>query len=99
MESRKRARRGTNWSLAYPGIRATRDSVQAAEWSRRLDKQMFKISLETDRFFLRLVFHSIRSRKVAEKLRRFAGSLPRFSEAIAGFSRKLKSVPQIAALT
>ena len=67
MESRKRARRGTNWSLAYPGIRATPDSVPAAEWSTRLDMQMFEISLETDRFFLRLVFHSMRSRKVAEK--------------------------------
>jgi len=58
---------GTTWSLAYPGIRAIRDSVHAAEWSRRLGKQMFEITLETDRFFLRLIFHSIRSRKVAEK--------------------------------
>jgi hypothetical protein len=58
---------GTNWSLAYPGIRAIRDSACAAEWSRRLGKQMFEITLETDRFLLRLVFHSIRSRKVSEK--------------------------------
>ena len=58
---------GTNWSLAYAGIRAIRDSVQAAEWSRRLGKQMFETTLETDRSFLRLIFHSIRSRKMAEK--------------------------------
>ena len=58
---------GTNWSLAYPGIRAIRDSAQAAEWSARLGKQMFETTLETDRFPLRLIFHSIRSRKVSEK--------------------------------
>ena len=58
---------GTNWSLAYPGIRAVRDSVEAAEWSRRLGKQMYETTLETDRFFLRLIFHSVRSRKISEK--------------------------------
>lgn len=58
---------GTNWSLAYPGIRAIGDSAQAAEWSRRLGKQMFETMLETDRFLLRLIFHSIRSRKVSER--------------------------------
>ncbi len=58
---------GTNWSLAYPGIRANRDSTQAAEWSKRLGKQMFEITLETDRFSFRLIFHSIRTRKISEK--------------------------------
>lgn len=58
---------GTNWSLAYPGIRANRDSAQAAEWSNRLGKQMFETTLGTDRFFLRLIFHSIRSRKISDK--------------------------------
>ena len=58
---------GTNWSLAYPGIRAVRDSVEAAEWSRRLGKQMYEATLETDRFFLRLIFHSLHSRKTSEK--------------------------------
>ena len=58
---------GTNWSLAYPGIRAIRGSAQAAEWSRRLGKQMFEVTLETDRFLLRLIFHSIRSRKISDK--------------------------------
>ncbi|PYU78350.1 MAG: hypothetical protein DMG50_27850 [Acidobacteria bacterium] len=58
---------GTNWSVAYPGFRAVLDSAHAAEWSRRLGKQMFETTLETDRFFLRLVFHSIRSRKTSEK--------------------------------
>jgi hypothetical protein len=58
---------GTNWSLAYPGIRAIRDSSQASEWTTRLGKQMFEATLETDRFFLRLIFHSIRSRKISDK--------------------------------
>jgi hypothetical protein len=58
---------GTNWSLAYPGIRAIRDSAQAAEWSRKLGKQMYETTLETDRFFLRLIFHSLRSRKISDR--------------------------------
>ena len=43
--------RGTNWSLAYPGIRAIRNSAQAAEWSRKLGKQKYETTLEADRFF------------------------------------------------
>lgn len=58
---------GTNWSDAYPGIRAVHDSVEASEWTRRLGKQMYEATLETDRFFLRLVFHSIRWRKTSDK--------------------------------
>jgi len=58
---------GSNWSLAYPGLVAVPDSGQAAEWSTRLGKQMFEVTLETDRFLLRLIFHSIRSRKISDK--------------------------------
>jgi|SRR5579864_5247583 len=58
---------GTNWSNAYPGLRAVRSSVRAAAWSGRLDKPMFETTLETDRFFLRLIFHSLRVRKISEK--------------------------------
>ena len=58
---------GTKWSVAFPGLRAVPESAQAAEWSRRLSKQMFETTLETDRFFLRLIFHSLRSRKTSEK--------------------------------
>jgi hypothetical protein len=58
---------GTNWSNAYPGICTAPDSVQAVQWSRRLGKQMLEMTLETDRFFLRLIFHSIRSRKISER--------------------------------
>jgi hypothetical protein len=58
---------GTNWSLAYPGLRACLNSAKAAEWTRRLGKPMFEATLETDRFFLRLIFHSIRSLKTSDK--------------------------------
>jgi hypothetical protein len=52
---------GTNWSLAYPGLPATPDSALADEWSRRLSREMFEITLTTDRFFLQIIHHSIRS--------------------------------------
>jgi hypothetical protein len=58
---------GTNWSLAYPGTQPILDSTQAAEWTRRLGKPMFEATLETDQFFLRLIFHSIRSRKIDDR--------------------------------
>jgi hypothetical protein len=58
---------GTNWSNAYPGFRAVTDSVDAAAWSRRLGKPMFETTLETDRFLLRLVFHSLHSRKLNDR--------------------------------
>ena len=58
---------GTNWSLAYPGITVIHDSPSAGEWGKRLGKQMFEVTLETDRFLLRLIFHSVRWQKVSEK--------------------------------
>jgi len=55
---------GTNWSNAYPGLVIVRNSEVADEWSARLNKAMHEITLETDRFFMRLVFHSVQSRKL-----------------------------------
>ena len=57
---------GTDWSNAYPGMAAVPDSRSAIDWSESLGKPMFEATLETDRFFLRLVFHSITSRKISE---------------------------------
>jgi hypothetical protein len=57
---------GTNWSNAYPGITAIGESTLALEWSRRLNKEMFEMIMETDRFFIRLVFHNIRTRKISD---------------------------------
>jgi hypothetical protein len=57
---------GNNWSLAYPGFEAVLDSVEAAEWSGKLGKEMFEFRLETDRFTLRIIFHSIHFRKISD---------------------------------
>jgi hypothetical protein len=57
---------GTNWSNAYPGIVVVHDSTTAKHWSKRLGKDMFEGTLETDRFHLRLVFHSVITRKLSD---------------------------------
>ncbi len=58
---------GTNWSNAYPGISAVEDSDLAKEWAARLHKPFFEAILETDRFWLRLIFSSISSGKTSEE--------------------------------
>jgi hypothetical protein len=55
---------GTNWSNAYPGWSIVRDSDLARRWGTRLGKSLFEVGLETDRFYLRLIFHSIKTRKL-----------------------------------
>ena len=55
---------GTNWSLAFPGLVAVRESKEAADWARRVGHEMYEATLESDRVFLSLVFHSIRSRRL-----------------------------------
>lgn len=50
---------GTNWSLAYPGFEAIDADPSAAAWSERLQQPMFAATVETDRFNISLVFHSI----------------------------------------
>lgn len=57
---------GTGWSLAYPGLTIVRDSELAREWSRRVEHSMFEVTLATDRFALRVIFHSVRTKKVAD---------------------------------
>ena len=55
---------GTEWSMAYQGLTAIEDSELAREWTERLQRPMFELTLETDRFFLKAIFHSVRSRKL-----------------------------------
>ena len=57
---------GVNWSNAYPGITKVGDSQLAAEWSRRLGKPMYEVTIETNQYLLRLVFHSVSSQKVSD---------------------------------
>jgi hypothetical protein len=55
---------GTDWSNAYPGLSVRDQSDLADHWKQRLGRDMAEVSLETDRFFLRLVFHSVLWRKL-----------------------------------
>ena len=57
---------GTDWSNAYPGLTPVRDSPIADGWSQRLGRPMSEIGLETDRFMMRLVFHSVLWRKLSD---------------------------------
>ena len=59
---------GTNWSNAYPGLEARADSRAAAEWANRLGKDMSEATVETDRFHLRLIFHSVSWRKLGDDI-------------------------------
>ena len=55
---------GTDWSDAYPGLEVVRDSRIAQEWTGRLKREMHEVTLETNQFFMRIIFHSVRSRKL-----------------------------------
>lgn len=57
---------GTNWSLAYPGITALIGDDEAEEWARRVGHPMYATTLETDRFNLRLIFHSVKAEMVTD---------------------------------
>jgi hypothetical protein len=56
---------GTDWSLAYPGLIALRESAEAQEWSSRLERSMYAASIETDRFLITLIFSGILHRKLS----------------------------------
>ncbi len=48
---------GTCWSSAYPGLTYIDDSPLARRWSERLETSMHEVSIETETFQLRIVFH------------------------------------------
>ncbi len=58
---------GSNWTLAYPGLWAVEPSPRALEWTSRLGRPMYEAVLETDRFELTLVFHSLRTKKIDDR--------------------------------
>jgi hypothetical protein len=58
---------GTDWSLAYPGIKVPHSSPEAQEWSKRLQRPMYSVSFETDRFYISLVFSEVRHRKLSDE--------------------------------
>ncbi len=45
------------------------DSTLAKSWSERIGRQFHELTLETDRFLIRLIFHDIRHRKLSESTR------------------------------
>lgn len=57
---------GVNWSNAeYRGLNSVNDSSIAAQWTARIGKPFFEATLETNQFWLRLIFHSLRHRKLS----------------------------------
>lgn len=60
---------GTNWSNAYPGLKIVEDSSIATEWSERIGKAFHEVTIETERFFIRVIFHDVRHRKLSDDVR------------------------------
>lgn len=56
---------GTNWSLAYPGLTLLDTDRDAAKWTKLLGRTMYAVSLETDRFKLKLIFADIRTERLS----------------------------------
>ena len=57
---------GACWSTAYPGLTYIDDSPRADYWSTRLGRPMHEISLETEDFELRVVFHDFTVTKLSD---------------------------------
>ena len=57
---------GTDWSLGYPGIKIPLNSPEARDWSKRLQRSMHSASIETDRFYISLVFSEVRHRQLSD---------------------------------
>jgi hypothetical protein len=50
---------GVRWAGAYPGLIYLEDSTAASDWSQRLGRLMHEITIETNVYSLRLVFHDV----------------------------------------
>jgi hypothetical protein len=48
---------GTNWANAYPGFSNVDNSPKAKEWTKKLDKEMRELLVETEIFQLNLIYH------------------------------------------
>jgi hypothetical protein len=57
---------GTDWTLAYPGIRILPSNAEAQHWSSRLQRPMYSASLETDRFCITLIFGGVRHQRLSD---------------------------------
>ena len=59
---------GTDWSLAYPGITILLAAPDAQDWSKRLQRSMHFVSIETDQFYISLIFSEARHRKLSDEV-------------------------------
>lgn len=59
---------GTDWSLAYPGIKILLASPAVQDWSNRLQRPMYLAGVDTDRFCISLVFTEVRDRKPSDEV-------------------------------
>lgn len=50
---------GVNWADAYPGLRYVEASPKAATWAERLSLAMHEVTIETNTYTLRLIFHDV----------------------------------------
>jgi hypothetical protein len=56
---------GTNWSGAWPGLSAPDSTPESLRWAERLGHPMHEMSLATDRFRISMIFHDLRTEKLA----------------------------------
>lgn len=59
---------GVCWSMAYPGLNYIDDSLRARQWSERLERPMHEVTIETEAFQLRLVFHEFTVTKLSDEV-------------------------------
>jgi len=60
---------GACWSTAYPGLTYIDDSPGAREWSQRLGNPMHEVSIETESFLIRVVFHQFTVTRLNDEVR------------------------------
>lgn len=60
---------GACWSTAYPGLSYIDDSPRAKRWSERLGSPMHEVSVATEAFEIRIVFHDFTVTKLDDTVR------------------------------
>ena len=58
---------GINWSLAFPGFKEVVNSDKAMDWSKRLDKPMKEVKLETTSFEISLTYENWKLEKISNE--------------------------------
>jgi hypothetical protein len=58
---------GTNMMGAYPGFTEVKDSIKAAEWTKRLHRPMMEVELEAEIFQFNFVFYDWTLKKLNDQ--------------------------------